>query len=137
MKKANDIDKNHFRILFNMGVFNKNLGNLELAEEYYKKSIEQNPYYPYSYLNYAVMYREKEDFKRAIEIINEGIVENEDEGFLYYNRACFYVGVNKLDLALEDVLKAIELNDFFEDYMKEDEELNDIRTLEKYKNIFE
>ena len=33
--------------------------------------------------------------------------------------------------------KAIELNDFFEDYMKEDEELNDIRTLEKYKNIFE
>ena len=62
---------------------------------------------------------------------------NEDEGFLYYNRACFYVGVNKLDLALEDVLKAIELNDFFEDYMKEDEELNDIRTLEKYKNIFE
>ena len=66
MKKANDIDKNHFRILFNMGVFNKKLGNLELAEEYYKKSIEQNPYYPYSYLNYAVMYREKEDFKRAI-----------------------------------------------------------------------
>ena len=137
MKKANDIDKNHFRILFNMGVFNKKLGNLELAEEYYKKSIEQNQYYPYSYLNYAVMYREKEDFKRAIEIINEGIAENEYEGFLYYNRACFYVGVNKLDLALEDVLKAIELNDFFEDYMKEDEELNDIRTLEKYKNIFE
>ena len=53
------------------------------------------------------MYRETEDFKRAIEIINEGIAENEYEGFLYYKRACFYVGVNKLDLALEDVLKAI------------------------------
>ena len=34
-------------------------------------------------------------------------------------------------------MKDFELNDFFEDYMKEDEELNDIRTLEKYKNIFE
>ena len=111
----------------------KNENMFKVLNKKVEESIEQNPYYPYSYLNYAVMYREKEDFKRAIEIINEGIAENEDEGFLYYNRACFYVGVNKLDLALEDVLKAIELNDFFEDYMKEDEELNDIRTLEKYK----
>ena len=28
---------------------------------------------------------------KAIEIINEGIKENPEEGFLYYNRACFYV----------------------------------------------
>lgn len=107
MEKALEIDSKHFRILFNMGVFNKKLGNLKLAEEYYKKSIEENPYYPYSYLNYAVMYREKEDYNRAIEIINEGILENKDEGFLYYNRACFYVCINKLDLALEDILKSI------------------------------
>ncbi len=136
MKKALEIDKNHFRILFNLGVFYKKLGNLDLAEEYYKKSIEENPYYPYSYLNYAVMYREKEDYFKAIDIINEGILQNEDEGFLYYNRACFYVGINKLDLALEDVLKSIELNEFFEGYMKEDEELNSIRNLEKYKKLF-
>ena len=82
------------------------------------------------------MYREKEDYTRAIEIINEGILENKDQGFLYYNRACFYVGINKLELALEDVLKSIELNDFFEEYMKEDEELNAIRELEKYKKMF-
>ena len=136
MEKALEIDKNHFRILFNMGVFNKKLGNLELAEEYYKKSIEQDPYYPYSYLNYAVMYKEKGDYNRAIEIINEGILENEDRGFLYYNRACFYTAINKLDLALDDILKAIELNDFFEEYMKEDEELNAIRELERYKEMF-
>lgn len=136
MEKALEIDKNHFRILFNMGVFNKKLGNLELAEEYYKKSIEQNPYYPYSYLNYAVMYREKNDYKRAIEIINDGIADNEDEGFLYYNRACFYVGINELELALDDILKSIELNDFFEEYMKEDEELNSIRVLEGYTKLF-
>ena len=81
------------------------------------------------------MYREKEDYFKAIDIINEGILQNEDEGFLYYNRACFYVGINKLDLALEDVLKSIELNEFFEGYMK-DEELNSIRNLEKYKKLF-
>ena len=74
--------------------------------------------------------------REAIEIINEGILENKDEGFLYYNRACFYVCINKLDLALEDILKSIELNDFFEEYMKEDEDLDAIRKLEKYKEIF-
>ena len=42
-----------------MGVFSKKLGNEEAAIEYYKKSIEVDPYYPYSYLNYAVIYREK------------------------------------------------------------------------------
>ena len=82
------------------------------------------------------MYREREDYSRAIEIINEGIAENGDEGFLYYNRACFYVAVNKLDLALDDILKSIELNDFFEDYMKKDEELDAIRGLERYKKMF-
>ncbi|WP_423739047.1 TPR end-of-group domain-containing protein, partial [Clostridium cuniculi] len=53
-----------------------------------------------------------------------------------YNRACFYTAINKLDLALDDILKAIELNDFFEEYMKEDEELNAIRELERYKEMF-
>ncbi len=85
----------------------------------------------------SVKVAEKEDYDKAIEIINEGILENEDEGFLYYNRACFYVGINKLELALEDVFKSIELNDFFEEYMKKDEELDAIRGLEKYKEIFE
>ena len=87
-------------------------------------------------MNLAVIYREADDFIKAIEIINEGILENEDRGFLYYNRACFYTAINKLDLALDDILKAIELNDFFEEYMKEDEELNAIRELEKYKKMF-
>lgn len=70
---------------------------------------------------------------KAIEIINEGIKENPEEGFLYYNRACFYAAISELDLALDDVLKSIELNDFFVDYMKKDRELDGIRTLERYK----
>ena len=136
MEKARELSPKHFRMRGNMGVFSKKLGNEEAAIEYYKKSIEVDPYYPYSYLNYAVIYREKEDYMKAIEIINEGIKENPEEGFLYYNRACFYAAISELDLALDDVLKSIELNDFFVDYMKKDRELDGIRTLERYKKIF-
>ena len=80
--------------------------------------------------------REKEDYLKAIETINEGIKENDEEGFLYYNRACFYAAIDKLEAALADVIKSIELNNFFEEYMKEDVELDKIRELDKYKKLF-
>ena len=49
----------------------------------------------------------------------------------------FSTAINKLDLAFRMIfLKAIELNDFFEEYMKEDQELNAIRELERYKEMF-
>jgi hypothetical protein len=70
-------------------------------------------------------------------VISEGIKENPEEGFLYYNRACFWVHLDSFREALSDVEKAIELNDFFEEYMREDEELNPIRILPEYKSRFE
>ena len=87
-------------------------------------------------MNLAVIYREADDFIKAIEIINEGIKENEEQGFLYYNRACFYVNIGELDKALEDVIKCIDLDDLFLDYMKRDRELDPIRNLEKYKELY-
>lgn len=87
-------------------------------------------------MNLAVIYRENGEFYKAIEVINEGITENKDEGFLYYNRACFYVNIGEVLLAFEDIKKCIELDESFLDYMKKDEELNPIRRLEEYKSLF-
>ena len=74
----------------------------------------------------------RQDAKKKIDTIKE----NPKEGFLYYNRACFYAAISELDLALNDVFKSIKLNDFFVEYMKKDRELDRIRTLERYKKIF-
>ena len=108
----------------------------EEAEEFYKKSINENPKFPYSYLNYSILYREKNKFRRAIEIISEGKKENPNQGFLYYNRACFYVNIKELHKAFEDLNKAIDLDYIFEEYMKEDEELNPLRGLEEYIELY-
>ena len=109
-----------------MGVVLNKLGNVESAREYYEKSIKNNHFYPYSYLNYAVTYKEEGDFKRAAEILSEGIDYNDEEGFLYYNRACCLCNLKKYDEALDDVLKSVECNNFFEGYSKEDIELKNI-----------
>lgn len=87
------------------------------------------------FLNLSVAYREEGNFEKAIEVISEGIEENDDEGFLYYNRACYYVNINENLKALRDVEKSIELNEFFLEYMKKDKELDPIRELEEYKNL--
>lgn len=109
----------------------------EEAEKFYKKSISENSKFPYSYLNYSILYREKNEFRRAIEIISEGIEENPNHGFLYYNRACFYVNIKELNKAFEDLNKAIKLDYIFEEYMKKDEELNPLRVLEEYIELYD
>ena len=86
-------------------------------------------------MNLSVIYRDEEKFEKAIEVISEGIKENEDEGFLYYNRACFYVNIKENLKALKDVEKSIQLDDLFLDYMKKDKELDPIREFEEYKKF--
>ncbi|MDZ7543168.1 hypothetical protein GNF83_18725, partial [Clostridium perfringens] len=93
---------------------------------------EKNPYYPYSYLNLAVLYREKNYFYKAIEVITEGIENNSDSGFLYYNRSCFYSNIDELHKSFKDLVKSIELNDLFLDYMMKDKELDKLRNLKEY-----
>jgi len=133
--KALEISPKQYKILFNKGVILNKLNRLEESKEYYNKSIMENPKYPYSFLNLAVIYREEGNFQRAIEVISDGIGENEDQGFLYYNRGCFYVNINENLKAFDDVEKSIELDDLFLDYMKKDKELDPIRELEEYQKF--
>ena len=134
MKEALKIAPRNFRVLFNMGVLLNSLNKEEEAKEYYLKSISENPKYPYSYLNLAIIYKEKRDFETAIDIISKGIDSNPNSSFLFYNRCCFYANINKLQLAFKDLIRSIELNNIFLDYMKRDEELDKLREIEEYKD---
>ena len=134
MEEALKIDSRNFRILFNMGVLLNSLNKEEEAKEYYIKSIKENSKYPYSYLNLSIIYKEKKEFETAIDIISEGIDNNPNSSFLYYNRCCFYVNINKLQQAFKDLIRSIELNNIFFEYMKEDEELDKLREIEEYKD---
>ena len=88
-------------------------------------------------MNLAIIYKENKDYEKAIDIINEGIKENENQGFLYYNRACFLVHVDKVKEAFYDIKTSVELNESFFYYMKKDSELNPIRDLDEYKQFID
>ena len=94
--------------------------------EYYNKSIEKNKTYPYSFLNKSVIYIERGNIKGAIKVLTEGIKYNPHAEYLYYNRACCYSKIKKLDEALNDLKKAIILYPNFIDIIKLDKDLENL-----------
>jgi tetratricopeptide (TPR) repeat protein len=136
-EKALKIDKTNYKALFNLGVINKKLGNIQKAKEYYLKSIEENPYYPYSYFNLAYIYGEGGDYLTGIRLLSEGIKKNKDIAILYYNRSCYYALLGKKENALRDLITATRLDEKLISYMKKDKELDSIRDMKAYKLLFE
>ena len=80
---------------------------------------------------------EENNYDKAIEVISEGIINCPKTSFLHYNRACFYVHQQQSELAVNDLITAVDLSRELEAYMKEDRELDPIREMEQYRNRFE
>lgn len=136
-KEALGIISNHFTALFNMGVILKKLGRENESIKYYEMCIKRDKENPYSYLNLSIIYKGQKKYKKAKDIISEGIKNSPETAVLYYNRACFYVKLGMDELALEDLIMAIELSEKLLEYAKADEELAPIRELKAYKVKFE
>ncbi|EDS77302.1 conserved protein, tetratricopeptide repeat family protein, partial [Clostridium botulinum C str. Eklund] len=83
----------------------------------------------------AVIYVEKRDYKKALNIVTDGILNNKDADFLYYNRACYNIHLGNFKDAIDDLFKAVELYPGFIKYIKEDDELDPIKCFEEYKKI--
>ncbi|WP_242967950.1 tetratricopeptide repeat protein [Tepidibacter mesophilus] len=135
-KEGLGIISNHFTALFNMGVILKKLGRESESIKYYEMCIDRDKENPYSYLNLSIIYKGQQKYKKACNVISEGIKNSPETSVLYYNRACFYVRLGMNELALKDLIKAIDLSDKLLEYAKEDEELAPIREMQAYKIMF-
>lgn len=130
------IEPDNYKALFNVGVINKKLGNIEQSRKYYELSIRQKPDFPYAYFNLAITYAEEGNFEVAIKIITEGIRRNSDVAVLYYNRGCYYARMGKKEKALRDIIKATQLDQSIIPYMVKDKELDLIRDMKAYQLFF-
>jgi hypothetical protein len=137
IRRGLKLEPDNYRALFNAGVIMNKLGYSNKSIEYYIKSIAQNAKYPYSYLNLSIIYIEQNDYEKAIEIISKGIISCPCTSFLYYNRACFYVHQEKFELAIRDLINAVGLSKELDEYMKNDKELEPLKDLEQYRELFE
>lgn len=136
IERAMALNPEHYMVHFNMGVIYGKLGKINEAQLHYRNSLIINPNYPYSYLNLAIIHKEQKDYVKAKEIISQGIENVPEASFLYYNRACILVHLNELDAALLDLLQATRLSPGLIEYMEDDEELDDVKSLSGYQIRF-
>ena len=126
-KTAEIIDDTNHLLYFNFGVVYHKLGRIDLSIECYRKSLSLYSFYPYAYLNLAIIYKDKKnDLKKAIEIYSKGIDNNPCSAVLYYNRACCFALIKDNMNAAKDLKVALSLDESLYEYMMEDEELKSI-----------
>jgi tetratricopeptide (TPR) repeat protein len=96
-------------------------GNAVSAEEAYQKAAELDPINPDVWLNWSLMYFEAEDYKRAFDILIDGLEDLPEEADLYYRATVYLLYDGSFNLAykyLQEALvldfdKHIQLYDFF------------------------
>jgi tetratricopeptide (TPR) repeat protein len=97
----------------NRGNHHLAMKNLDLALSDLTKAIQLDPSNPEPFYTRAMVYRRKSDFGKAIPDLDQYIaLDPGNPKYLadgHVNRAIAYASLNKLDLALKDASKAIEL----------------------------
>jgi tetratricopeptide (TPR) repeat protein len=119
-----------------MGVIWSKLGYIEKAVEAYKTSIGMKQDNPYPYLNLSIIYKDRNDYMRAVDVISDGIRNNISCSFLYYNRALFLMHSGSLEDSMKDLETAITLSPELLDYLDKDEEFIPLHKLNGYRRLF-
>ena len=135
--RAHQVDPADYMALFNLGVACRKLGQIKESIRYYRKSLNSNPEYSFTYLNLAILYKEVfEDYQESIALYTEGIKCNPEVSVFYDNRACCYALLHENEKALEDIKFSTQLSPSLIEYMKTDDELSDIRQMPEYQAIY-
>lgn len=124
-KKALEINPNFGDALFNMGVINKKLGNNREALKYYEKA-QSEFLNPNLYLNMSAIYIEEGNFKKAEEILKEGLRSYPDSVNLHYNLACTYKNLDEISQALLELRNTINIDPKALTWAKKDDDLKDL-----------
>jgi tetratricopeptide (TPR) repeat protein len=85
-------------------------GKYKEAEKWFKKSLEEDPYYTQAYNNLGLVHFKSGRYQKAIEEFEK--VKAIDSSFpqIYSNSCLAYLRMNKFNQALENCKKSIELN---------------------------
>ena len=72
-------------VLFTLGLIEKKEGHYLLAEEYYKKAIQQDPQFSEAFSNLGNVYLAQKRTQMAIDSYQQATTLNPDKGAYYYN----------------------------------------------------
>jgi hypothetical protein len=99
-----------YRYYYNKGLKEAKHKRYTQAMASYKKSIELNRSFSWSYYNIGYIYKIRHQYKTAIKWFDKAINKNPSFFYSYYDRANSYMQLHKYQKAINDLNVALELD---------------------------
>ena len=109
--KALSLDTNYYPAWYSLGLAHSMRGRLDEAAKAYQKCLEVNPQFTEAHNNLGTVYQEMNQLDKAEQEFRKALADltYQNRDLAYTNLARLHVIQNRLDEALDDVQKAIQI----------------------------
>jgi len=121
----------HYRIALE----NKKIRRTDKAFDFIQKALSIKPDFPQALQILAIIYTDKKEYDLAIHCFKEAIKLEPRNSYYYYNIACIYSIQNKTVLSLEWLQKAVDNGYNNWKRIKEDKDLENIRSTPEFQAL--
>ncbi len=112
-------------------------GNMQKAQELYRKILSVNPEHVDALNNLGVILMARPDKAEAISIFNKIITLQSGFADAYYNLACIYAQMKDVPKGIEYLGKAVERNGDLRRWAKQDRDLENLRGFAGFNKIMQ
>ena len=120
---------------YNRGNALANLGRFEEAIASYDRALEIKPDDHHAWNNRGIALRNLRRFEQALASYDRALEINSNYANTYYNKACCYGLQNNVELAIENLQSAINLDVKYQDMAKTDKDFEQIRGDERFQSL--
>ncbi|WP_430012826.1 tetratricopeptide repeat protein [Microcystis ichthyoblabe FBCC-A1114] len=133
--RALEIKPDYHQAWNNRGIALRNLRRFEQAIAAFDRALEFKPDYHKAWNNRGIALRNLRRFEQAIAAFDQAIKINSNDADAYYNKACCYGLQNNVELAIENLQSAINLDVEYQDMAKTDKDFEQIRGDERFQSL--
>ncbi len=109
-QRAAEINPDFPGIWFNIGLMQRQLGQLEEAEESYERSIDESPAETSAYVELAAIYSDRGEYTEAEQLLDEGLEINPESADLLASMALVFIKKGEMQQAKEYLDEAEDID---------------------------
>ena len=109
--------------------------DLDYEIEFYERLLEKRPHYIDALMALGEVYTQRGLYQKGLEVDKRLVQIKEKDPIVFYNLACSYSLLEKIDESIEALLKAISLGYYDFRHMQFDPDLKNIQKDKRFQEI--